>query len=103
VYEAPRDVLKSVSGVKLTEMGQNRKNAFCCGAGGGRNWMEEQIGNGQKRINETRAKEALDTGAEVIATACPYCLTMMTDGTKAHNAEEKVRTLDIAEILAKSL
>ena len=103
VFEAPRDVLKSVPGVKLTEMDQNRKNAFCCGAGGGRNWMEEQIGNGQQRINEVRTKEALGTGADVIATACPYCLTMITDGTKAHNAEEKVRTLDIAEILAKAI
>ena len=103
IYEAPRDVLKSVPGVKLTEMGQNRKNAFCCGAGGGRNWMEEHIGNGLRRINEVRTKEALDTGAEVIATACPYCLTMMFDGTKAHNADEKVRTMDIAEILAQAL
>ena len=103
VYEAPRDVLRSVPGVKLTEMGQNRKSAFCCGAGGGRNWMEEHVGHGQRRINEVRTQEALETGAGVIATACPYCLTMMFDGTKAHNAEEKVRTLDIAEILAQSL
>ena len=103
VFEAPRDVLKSVPGVKLTEMDRNRKTAFCSGAGGGRNWMEEHIGNGQQRINEVRTKEALDTGAEVIATACPYCLTMMTDGTKAHNAEEKVRTMDIAEILVRSI
>ena len=103
VYAAPRDVLKAVPGVSLTEMEQNRKNAFCCGAGGGRNWMEEHIGEGLERINEVRTKEALATGAEVIATACPYCLTMMLDGTKAHNAEEQVRTLDIAEILAQSL
>ncbi|SDE55760.1 (Fe-S)-binding protein [Sporomusa acidovorans] len=103
VFEAPRAVLQSVPGVCLTEMGQNHKNSFCCGAGGGRNWMEEKIGDGQRRINEVRAKEALDTGAEVIATACPYCLTMMLDGTKAHNAEERVRTLDIAEILAQSI
>jgi len=103
VYEAPRSVLQAVPGVSLTEMGQNRKNAFCCGAGGGRNWLEEETGHGQQRINEVRAKEALGTGAEVIATACPYCLTMILDGTKTHNAEEQVRTLDIAEILAQSL
>ena len=103
VLEAPRSILKAVPGITLTEMGQNRENAFCCGAGGGRNWMEEKIGDGQRRINETRAKEALETDAEVIATACPYCLTMMLDGTKTYNAEEKVRTLDIVEILAQSL
>ncbi|MDR3566314.1 MAG: (Fe-S)-binding protein [Negativicutes bacterium] len=103
IFEAPRAVLQAVPGVSLAEVGQNRKNAFCCGAGGGRNWMEEEIGNGQQRINEVRTKEVLETGADVIATACPYCLTMMLDGTKAHNAEEQVRTLDIAEILAQSL
>jgi Fe-S oxidoreductase len=103
VFDAPRAVLQAVPGISLTEMGRNRKNAFCCGAGGGRNWMEEEIGHGQQRINEVRAKEALETGTEVIATACPYCLTMILDGTKAHNTEEQVRTLDIAEILAQSL
>lgn len=103
VFEAPRSILQAVPGVSVIEMERSRKEAFCCGAGGGRNWMEEEIGNGQQRINEVRAKEALSTGAEVIATACPYCLTMMLDGTKAHNAEEQVRTLDIAEILAQSL
>lgn len=103
VFEEPRATLQAVPGISLTEMAQNRENAFCCGAGGGRNWMEEKIGDGQQRINEVRVKEALETGAEVIATACPYCLTMMLDGTKAHNADEQVRTLDIAEIIAKSI
>lgn len=103
VFEAPRTVLQAVPGISLTEMGSSRKNAFCCGAGGGRNWMEEEIGHGQKRINEARAKEALETGTEVIATACPYCLTMILDGTKAQNTKEQVRTMDIAEILAHSL
>lgn len=103
VFEAPRSVLGAIPGLTLTEMNRNRDSAFCCGAGGGRNWMEEEVGNGKQRINETRTKEALETGAEVIATACPYCLTMMLDGTKANNAEEQVRTLDIAEILAQSL
>lgn len=103
VFDAPRAVLQSVPGISLTEMERSKNNAFCCGAGGGRNWMEEEIGHGQQRINETRAKEALETGTEVIATACPYCLTMILDGTKAHNAEGKVRTLDIAEILAQSI
>ncbi len=103
VYDAPRDVLNSIPDLKLVEMDRTRKNAFCCGAGGGRNWMEEHVGNGQQRINEVRTKEAIETGADVIATACPYCLTMMFDGTKAHNAEDKVRTLDIAEIFALSL
>ncbi|WP_110955131.1 (Fe-S)-binding protein [Anaerosinus massiliensis] len=103
IFDAPRTVLQAVPGVHLTEMAQNRKNAFCCGAGGGRNWMEEKTGDGQQRINEVRVKQALETGAEVIATACPYCLTMMLDGTKAHNADEQVRTFDIAEILAKSI
>ncbi|SFL93362.1 (Fe-S)-binding protein [Pelosinus propionicus] len=103
VFEAPRAILKAVPGIDLTEMEQNRENAFCCGAGGGRNWMEEETGHGSQRINEVRAKEALQTEAETIATACPYCLTMILDGTKAHNAKEQIRILDIAEILADSL
>lgn len=103
MFDAPRTVLQAVPGINLTEMGRNRKNAFCCGAGGGRNWMEEEIGHGRQRINEVRAKEALETGAEVIATACPYCLTMILDGTKAVNDKDQSRTLDIAEILAHSL
>lgn len=102
IFEAPRAILQAVPGVSLTEMGHNRMKAFCCGAGGGRNWMEEESSNGRRRINEVRAKEALETRAEVIATACPYCLTMLLDGTKAHT-KAQVPTLDIAEILAYSL
>ena len=84
VYKEPRSALK-IEGVQLKEMPRNKENGFCCGAGGARMWMEETIGS---RINVNRAKEALDTGAKTIATACPFCMTMMSDGVKACNKEE---------------
>ncbi|MFH1228097.1 MAG: (Fe-S)-binding protein [Planctomycetota bacterium] len=99
IYEQPRQVLVSV-GVSLKEMPRRKEGSFCCGAGGGRMWMEEKLG---KRINQIRAKEAIDSvGKGIIATACPYCLTMLGDGVKELNAESSAgntRVLDIAEIL----
>lgn len=100
IYEKPRRILSSIPGVRLREMEWNRFRSFCCGGGGGRMWMEEHIG---KRINETRAEQALQLGPDVIATACPYCLTMLEDGVKAKGMDESVKTLDIAELLEKSL
>lgn len=100
VYEAPRKTLASVPGVKLTEMPRNKEKGFCCGAGGGRMWLEETIG---ERVNENRAKEAVATGATTVATACPFCMTMMNDGIKAQGKESSVQVKDIAEIVADSL
>ncbi|CAH8768887.1 (Fe-S)-binding protein [Paenibacillus dendritiformis] len=96
VYEQPRNVLRAIRGVTLLEMERSRENGMCCGAGGGMMWMEETAG---KRVNLARTEQALATKPTVISSACPYCLTMMEDGTKLLEAEETVQTRDIAEIL----
>jgi Fe-S oxidoreductase len=81
-------------------MKRRNQKGFCCGAGGGRFWMEERIG---KRISEERAEEAIGTGAEMVATACPYCLQMFEDAIKAKGAEDKFKARDIAELVAEAL
>ncbi|MFJ8065596.1 heterodisulfide reductase-related iron-sulfur binding cluster [Psychrobacillus sp. NPDC096426] len=100
VYDAPREVLKAIPGVKLVEMNRNRETGMCCGAGGGLMWMEEHVGN---RINVARTEQALEVNPTIISSGCPYCLTMLSDGTKAKEVEEKVGTYDIAELLEKSI
>lgn len=100
VYEAPRSVLKAIPGVTLVEMERNRATGMCCGAGGGLMWMEDSAGT---RINVARTEQALAVNPSIISTGCPYCLTMMTDGTKAKEVEERVQTLDITEILERSV
>jgi Fe-S oxidoreductase len=100
VYDEPRRVLTVLNSNGITEMRRNRNKGFCCGGGGGRAWMEEKIG---KRINQTRVNEALETQAEVLAAACPFCITMFDDGVKGVEAEEKIKVEDIAEILARAI
>ncbi|MBM7608997.1 Fe-S oxidoreductase [Lysinibacillus composti] len=100
VYDAPREILKAIPGVNLVEMERNRETAMCCGAGGGLMWMEEHVGN---RINVARTEQALETSASIISSGCPYCLTMLSDGTKAKEVEEQVGTYDIAELLERSV
>ncbi|MCM3664594.1 heterodisulfide reductase-related iron-sulfur binding cluster [Mesobacillus subterraneus] len=100
VYDAPRDILKAIPGVDLKEMERNRDTAMCCGAGGGLMWMEEETGH---RINVARTEQALSVNPSVISSGCPYCLTMLSDGTKAKEVEENVDTLDVAELLEKSV
>jgi len=85
IYEPPRELLGALPGVELAEMPRNRERSFCCGAGGARVWMEESIGT---RIGTDRAGEAIATGADVIATACPYCSVMLSDGVAAHTADD---------------
>ncbi len=89
IYDEPRRVLTVLNSNGVTEMRRNRNKSFCCGGGGGRAWMEEKIG---KRVNQTRVNEALETGAEVLAAACPFCITMFDDGVKGVEAEEKLRS-----------
>jgi len=99
IYQPPREALQAISNVKLLEMERNREKSFCCGAGGGRMWMEETIGT---RINEKRTEEFLKTGANLVVTACPYCLTMFDDGIKAKGVENK-QALDLSEVLLRAL
>nr|WP_239583562.1 (Fe-S)-binding protein [Metabacillus iocasae] len=100
VYDPPREILKSIPGVKLVEMERNRETGMCCGAGGGLMWMEETTGN---RINVARTEQALAVSPSVISAGCPYCLTMLSDGTKAKEVEEQVSTYDVAELLEKAV
>jgi Fe-S oxidoreductase len=98
-YENPRNVLRSVPGVNLQEMDLNREQSFCCGAGGGRMWMEEDTG---KRVNIERTDQALATDPDAVAVNCPFCMTMFTDGLKSRDAED-VPLKDLAEVIADSL
>lgn len=100
VYEPPRNVLRAIPGAELVEMARSRENAMCCGAGGGLMWMEE---SGGKRINLARTEQALEANPGVISSACPYCLTMLEDGTKMKEVEMNVQAKDIAELLELSV
>ncbi|MBE2888042.1 (Fe-S)-binding protein [Geobacter anodireducens] len=99
VYEAPREVIRRVTGEPAEELGRNREKSFCCGAGGGRMWMEEQLGS---RINHSRVDEALRAAPETICVTCPYCMTMLEDGLKDRQAGD-TRVRDIAEVVAEGL
>jgi Fe-S oxidoreductase len=100
IYEAPRKVLEILD-AELVEMPRCRSKGLCCGAGGAQMWKEEE--KGSTRINYERTNEALRTGSSVVASACPYCMTMLTDGVKNAEKEETVKVLDIAELIAASL
>jgi len=99
VFDAPRTLIEQATGKPVHEMERNRENSFCCGAGGGRMWMEELTG---ERINHARVDEALTRTPDTVCVACPYCLTMFEDGLKDRGAE-KVQVRDIAEVIAESL
>jgi len=100
LYEAPRKVIASVTGQMPIEMERHHDKSFCCGAGGGRMWMEERIG---KRINVARVEEALKKDPRTICVCCPYCMTMFQDGLKDSKADDRVQVLDLAEIVAEAL
>jgi Fe-S oxidoreductase len=96
IYAPPREILEAVPAVRMVEMERRRQRSFCCGGGGGCFWMEERTG---RRINELRTEEAIQKKADIVATACPYCLQMFEDGIKAKGVEESVAAMDIVELL----
>ncbi len=96
IYEQPRAVLQSLPAINLVEMKSNQDQSMCCGAGGGRMWMEEKIGD---RINVARTEQALATKAGIVAASCPFCMTMLTDGVKTKEMQDKVKVMDIAELM----
>lgn len=100
VYDSPRNVIQSIGGMEYMEMPRSRDKGLCCGAGGGRMWMEEKVG---KSINIERTEEALSLNPDVIGTACPFCMTMMSDGVKAKEKSENVAVKDIAELLLEAV
>ncbi len=100
IYESPRQIMSSIPGTKTIEMERSKDKGFCCGAGGARMFMEETIG---KRVNHDRTEEALALNINVIGTACPFCLTMLSDGVKDKEATEKVVVKDIAELVAEAI
>ncbi len=100
IFDAPRAVLAAVPGVELMEFSANRSEAVCCGGGGGRLWMETPP---EQRFSTHKVREAAAKGAEVLATACPYCINMFTDSAKGENLEEKLLVKDLAEIVAEAL
>ena len=101
-YEAPRKILSAVPGIQLTEMDQNRENAFCCGGGGG-NFFTDILGGGEDSPSRIRVRKALDTGAQIIAVACPQCAKMLDDAVKAENLDERLEVLDVSEIVGRAL
>jgi Fe-S oxidoreductase len=99
IYSQPREILSTMPDINLVEMEKNRRWSFCCGGGGGLMWMEERI---FPRISEARIDQAMQTNAETVVTACPFCLQMFDDAIKTREAEEKFKVKDIAELVAES-
>lgn len=100
IYEAPRKVLEALD-VELVEMKRSRSNGLCCGAGGAQVFKEEE--NGNRRISTERTSEAIGTGAKIIASNCPFCMTMLSDGVKSNEKEDEVQVIDLAELIAESM
>ena len=101
VFDEPRAVLRGIPGVKLVEMDRSRQKSLCCEGGGGRMWLEGT--NPGTRLAQWRVQEALDTGAEILATACPFCLLTLDEAVKHLNAQDRLRVMDVAEIAAQAL
>lgn len=100
IYEPPREILKSIPGLELVEMERNRADSLCCGGGGGGLWNEVEA---DERFSVLRVREAFETGAEVIAAACPYCISMFEDALKTIGKEEEMKVMDISELLLESI
>ncbi|MFC1534487.1 (Fe-S)-binding protein [Thermodesulfobacteriota bacterium] len=100
IYDEPREVLGAIPGLELIEMERNRENSLCCGGGGGGLWNEVPA---EERFSVLRVEEAVETGAEIIATACPYCMSMFEDALKTIDKEEEIKVQDVAELVLDSL
>jgi len=99
-FEAPRNLLKHAADEPMREMKRHGSESFCCGGGGARMWMEETIGT---RINENRTEEAISTGASTVATGCPFCMTMLSDGITAKGKSESMQVKDVAELVLEAV
>ncbi len=100
LYDVPRKIIQAIPGAELVEMGRNRHNSLCCGAGGGRLWMETAP---EQRFSDLRVREAAATGAQILATACPYCVSMLEDSLKSTNLEDTLKVMDVAELTASCM
>ena len=102
VYDQPRSVVQAATRGKgsFTELPRNKEHGFCCGAGGGRMWMEEEP---EKRVNINRSKEIANAGVDAVAVGCPFCSVMVSDGMKALGKDEDIEVMDIAQVIAKTL
>lgn len=102
IFDAPREILNSIPGLELVEMKRNKKNAFCCGGGGG-NFYTDMLGGGGNSANRIRVREAVETGAGILAVACPLCAKMMEDAIRDEGLEERLEVRDVAEIVMEAL
>ena len=100
IYKKPRFILKSIPSIQLFEMKRSKDKSFCCGAGGGRFWMEEHLGT---RINHSRIEDAKNTNAQIVVSSCPFCLTMLSDAIKERELEDKLQAKDLSEILKEAI
>jgi len=100
IYQQPRDILKAIGGIKKVELVRSGANSFCCGGGGGHMWMEEEP---DKRVNVKRTEQIIEAKVDLVATACPFCLTMFEDGLKTKEAEESIKAMDLSELVAQLL
>ena len=100
IYQEPRDILKAIDGIKRVELARSGVNSFCCGGGGGHMWMDEEP---DKRVNVRRTEQVIETKADIVAAACPYCLTMFDDGIKTKEAEESIKAMDLSELILQTL
>jgi Fe-S oxidoreductase len=96
IYDAPRQLVQLATGDAPIEMEQNRSNGFCCGGGGGMSFIDEPP---NQRVNQERARQALETDADVVAVGCPFCMTMLEDGINAKKGDRDIKVMDVAELL----
>ncbi|KXA98558.1 hypothetical protein AKJ40_04665, partial [candidate division MSBL1 archaeon SCGC-AAA259M10] len=101
ITEAPRKIIESIPGLEFIELPRNKKNSFCCGGGGGRMWMEQP--KEEERPNVERAREVADTNADILLTACPFCLVQLEDGMKMIDKNEEIQVIDIGEFVIESI